>query len=291
MGDIPELERITFYQGELLRADDLTTLDSNNQELRWLHNRSLHNWGIGFGLDVQGSTGATSVTVNPGYATDISGHEIILPNPLTLPIPAISSASYYLVANWVDDADEAVVQQNSATACNPGGSVRLSDAPAIVWKTVAQLAFGTDVILCLITIQNCVLSQISTAVRRYATCGSMFYLKAGSIDASTLTWSPWMLEAGVPPIGLTAAIDTSAAKFQTTPSYIAQIAGSRLITTTTPPTVIVDFVTVNNPSTTGFTLQVVLPGISAVTLDAILEALGGPNPQLNWIVNWMGVQG
>jgi hypothetical protein len=289
MGDIPELERITFYEGELLTADDLTTLDGNNRELRWLHNRSLHNWGIGFGLDVQGAVGATSVTVNPGYATDSTGHEIILANPLTLPIPAISSGSYYLVANWLDDADETVVQQNSAAACNAGGSVRLSDAPSIIWKTVAQLVFGTDVILGLITIQNCALSQISTNVRRYATCGSMFYLKAGAIDASTLTWNPWVV--GGVTIGLTAAIDTSAAKFQTTPSYMAQIAGSRSITTTQPPVFIVDFVTVNNESASGFTLQVALPALGAVNPEAIRDPSSGLIGQLNWTVNWMGVQG
>ena len=288
MGDIPELERIAFYQGELLTADDLTALDSNNRELRWLHNRSLHNWGIGFGLNVQGAVGGTSVTVNPGYATDSTGHEIILANSLNLPIPAISSGSYYLVGNWLDDADEAVVQQDSATACNSGGAVRLSDAPAVLWKTAAQLEFGTDVILCLITIQNCTLSTISTAVRRYATCGSMFYLKAGALDASALTWTPWVV--GGITIGLTTSIDTSAAKFQTTPSYMAQIAGSRAITGTTAATIIVDFVTVNNESPTGFTLQMAVPALGAVNPDAIRDPSSGLMAQLNWTVNWMGVE-
>ena len=288
MGDIPEVERITFYQGELLTADDLTALDDNNRELRWLHNRSLHNWGIGFGLEAQGAVAATSVTVNPGYATDILGHEIILSNPLSLPIPAISSGSYYLVANWLDDATETVVQQNSATPCNAGGAVRLSDAPAIPWKNVAQLEFGIDVILCLITVRNCVLSQISTAVRRYATCGSMFYLKAGLIDASTLTWIPWVV--GGVTIGLTTTIDTSAARFQTAPSYMAQIAGARSLTTTTPATIIIDFVSVTNESPTGFTLQVGLPAGIGVNPDPIRDPSSGLMAKLNWTVNWMGVE-
>ena len=162
MSDIPEIERIRFFQGELLTADDLTALDDANQELRWLHNRSLHNWGIGFGLDVQGSRGATSVTVNPGYATDIEGHEIILSSSVNLPIPAVSGAStYYLVANYLDDSSEPAEEQRSATACAPGGAVRLSNDPAILWKTIAQINYGVDVVLGEVFIKNCVLSQDS----------------------------------------------------------------------------------------------------------------------------------
>ena len=289
MGDIPELERITFFPGELLTADDLTTLDTNSRELLWLHNRSLHNWGIGFGLDVQGATGATSVTVNPGYATDSTGHEIILTSPLSLAIPAISSGSYYLVADWVDDGDEPVAEQRSATVCTAGGSVRLINAPAILWKTVAQLGFGTDVLLAQITIQNCVLSQLSAAVRRYASCGSMLYLSAGQIDAQSLTWAAW--ETGGTKIGLTTIIDTTAARFQSMPNYMAQIIGSRSLITTTPATIVVDFVSINNPSPTGFTLQVALPPLGAANPDAIRDPASGLVGKLNWQVVWMGVEG
>jgi hypothetical protein len=153
MGTIPSLQRVEFFSGELLTADDLTTLSANNQQLRWLHNRTMHNWGIAFGLDVQGARGATSVTVNPGIAVDALGREVILSSPVQQPIPAVpggpngTAAAYYLVANFVPDSDEAVVEQRSATACGTGGSVRLSNAPAILWKTNAQLDNGIDIIL------------------------------------------------------------------------------------------------------------------------------------------------
>jgi len=287
MGDIPELERISFFSGELLTADDLTALDSNNRELLWLHNRSMHNWGIGLGLDVQGARGATSVAVNPGYATDSDGHEIILSNPLTLAIPAITSGSYYLVANWVDDADEPVVEQRSAPACGAGGSVRLSDAPAILWKTSAQLTYGTDVVLAQVTIQNCAISQLATSVRRYGTCGSTFYIQGGRLSASALTWTPWLV--GGAPVGLTASIDTSAANFQSSPNYTVQIVGSRSLSS--PPTTIVDFVSVASPSPTGFTIQLSVPALGPVNPDAIRDPGGALMGQLGWVVSWMGVEG
>ncbi len=159
MSNVPELERLQFYPGQLLTADDLTTLDSNNRRLRWLHNRSLHNWGIGSGFDVTGKRGDTSVTVHPGYAIDDLGREIILADDIEQPIPAVSGpATYYLVAEYLGDSGQTTEEQRDATACYPGGSVRLTNDPAILWKTKAQLKTGTDVILAEVSIQNCVLS-------------------------------------------------------------------------------------------------------------------------------------
>jgi hypothetical protein len=293
MSSIPDLERILFFPGELLTADDLTALDYNNRELRWLHNRTLHNWGIGYGLDVQGSRGDTSVTVNRGYANDIAGREIILSSPLPQPIPAVSGpATYYLVANYVEDADESTEEQRSATACFPGGAVRLSNAPAILWKTVAQLNCGVDVVLGQVSIQNCVLSgNVSTAVRRYAGATPKFSIAAGQIAAQDVKWAP--LSFGSLSVGFTAPIDTSVAKFQSTPSYTAQIVGSRTVASPTA-VVIADFVSVMDELPTGFTLQLLLPEMGdGINTSAITDSTAGPAlmAKLGWVVSWMGIEG
>jgi hypothetical protein len=296
MSPIPELERLQFFKGQLLTADDLTTLDSNNRELRWLHNRSLHNWGIGFGLDVHGARGDTFVTVNPGYAIDSAGHEIILTDSHQQPIPAIagasdgSAATYYLVANYIDDSAQPTEEQRDATACYPGGSVRLSNDPAIRWKTTAQLNFGVDVVLAQVSIQNCVLSQNPSAgVRRYSTCGEALYIKAAEVAAENIKWRPW-LQDGVS-IGFTAAIDTSAGKFQTTPSYIAQIIGNRRLSA---DSLVVDFVSIADESPAGFTLRVALPPLLGdVNPASVTDPQSGPQTlrQLGWRVSWLGTEG
>jgi hypothetical protein len=282
MSAIPDLERVVFYQGELLTADDLTTLDGNNQQLRWLHNRTLHNWGIGIGFNVIGGRGSTSVTVSPGYAIDSQGREIILSSSVKQTIPAVPSGTYYLVADYVGDSGQTAEEQRSATACNPGGAVRLSNDPAINWKTLAQLDSGIDIVLAQVVIQNCVLSQApSMAPRRYSSCGSMLYIKAGEVSASALTWNSWSQ-------GFTAAIDTSAAKFQSVPMYIAQIVGSRTLTSLS--LLVVDYLSINGPSPTGFTLQVALPALGG---DINPPGLIGPSTftQLNWQVQWLGIGG
>ncbi len=296
MSSIPSLERVIFFPGELLSANDLSVLGDNNSELRWLHNRTLHDWGICYGFNVQGARGDTSVTVSPGYATDIDGHELILSTPVSLPIPAVpgaadgSAARYYVVANYVNDADEPVEEQRSATACSQGGAVRLSNDPAIRWKTAAQLNNGRDVILGTVFIRNCALSAaVSTAGRRSAAALSKFSIFAAEVAAGNLKWTLW--KEGTLNVGFTAVIDTSAAHFGSVPAYTAHIVGSRSIPAS--DYMVLDFVSVAHPSPTGFTLQLALPVVSnAVNPSAITDPATGPAliKQLGWRISWMGVE-
>jgi hypothetical protein len=282
MSAIPEIKRVVIFRNELLTADDLSTLADNNQQFRWLHNRSLHNWGIGFGFDVLGARGDTYVSVAPGYAIDSVGREIILTKQVKLPIPAVPIGIYYLVADYVPDSGESVVEQRDATACNTGGAVRLTNDPLIAWKTMAQLATGTDIVLAQIEIMNCVLKGApSPAVRRYSGCGSMPYLRAGEIPAGSLIWNPWPAASG-----FTAVIDTSSARFRSVPVYMVQIIGTR----TLPFVTIADSVSINNPGRSAFTLQVALP-----SMGGNINAPGLITPatfnQLNWNIVWMGIEG
>src|SRR2546423_14021062 len=113
---IPDLERITFFDGQQLTASDLTDLQGANRELRWLHNRSLHNWGIGTGLGVMGERGSRTVTVAPGYGIDHAGREIILTETQVLPVPAVASAAggqeavFYIVAAYRPDQEQPVTE-------------------------------------------------------------------------------------------------------------------------------------------------------------------------------------
>jgi hypothetical protein len=291
MTTIPAIDRIRYFAGGLLTAADLTDADTNQQNLRWLHNSTLHDWGIGFGLDVSGAKGGTSVTVTPGYANDIFGRELLLTTALTQPIPAIPGpATYYLVANYLTDAAEPVVQQRDGTACSPAGAVRLANAPAILWKTAAQLTTGTDVILAQITIKNCVLSSPpSGAARKSAVPPNLPAPLAGVIRAADLTWRPWSQNNTA--IGFTAAIDTTAASFATTPRYQAQITGSR--TLSNPAIIVADFVSITNESPTGFTLQLALPPMSGgVNPAQLTDATTGPAllTALNWQIVWLGIE-
>ena len=127
--DIPDIERVTFFTGQRLTEKDLAALQRANRELRWLHNRSLHSWGIGIGLAVAGERGDSAVTVEPGYGVDCLGREIILTAPRTMPVPAVAhgpdggEAVYYLVAAYQEDADQKIAERRPGV-CLPEGTVR-----------------------------------------------------------------------------------------------------------------------------------------------------------------------
>ena len=72
------LDRTRFFAGQLLSEADL-----NNEQSYWLaksrlHNHFLHGWGVVCGLQVTCSDCDGWVTINPGYAIDPCGHDIIV---------------------------------------------------------------------------------------------------------------------------------------------------------------------------------------------------------------------
>ena len=105
------LERVQFFNGQRLFANDLQSLEEFNRKMRWLHNQSLHQPGVGSGYAVTGNIGDRQVTISPGYALDSLGREIILTETLTQPIPPVAdngsggSVFYLLTVSYPDDAD------------------------------------------------------------------------------------------------------------------------------------------------------------------------------------------
>src|SRR3954447_8615084 len=88
--DTQAVERPVFFDGQQLYADDLTQLAGFHQAMRWLHNRSLHQPGIGNGFAVAGKRGDREVTIGAGYATDVRGGEIVWPETVTEPVPPVA---------------------------------------------------------------------------------------------------------------------------------------------------------------------------------------------------------
>ena len=294
--DIPELKRIRFFTGQRLTAEDMTELQRANRELRWLHNRSLHSWGIGIGYGVTGERGDTSVTVAPGYAIDCMGRELILIDPVTLTVPAVAAASdgksaavYYLTASYIEDAD-----QNPAEArpgvCLPSGTVRLTEGPLIQWQQLKDVRNGLDVVLAQGFILNCELSApLGLAVRRSARPQQQPYIAAGQTVAANTIWS-MKFESGQA-VGVTTRVDTSSARFSVAPVYFAHVMGPREFSTPAGPQTAFTLVAVSSPAPDGFTCDVYLPpGDSGSQLLSPAEISGLLNT-LNWSVAWMGVEG
>jgi len=295
---IPDLKRIEFFAGQRLTAQDMTDVQDANRELRWLHNRSLHGWGIGIGYGVIGETGDTKVTVDPGYAIDCLGHELILGDTVTMTVPAtagqstatgVAPVTYYLTITYLDDSGQSTLESRPGV-CLPGGTVRLTESPLIEWRQFKDIRDGINVILAEAAVLNCQLNApLGLDVRRSAKPAQQPYINAGQVTPDAVVWTPIVG-------GIRAHVDTSAAQFQATPAYFMHVMGFRFISLGppgSPPNVFLLTVpTVTNPAPDGFNCDIVL----LVMVNNIVVALDPTViPQvinaIQWTIVWMGVEG
>src|SRR6266851_3125096 len=132
------VERLQFFDGMRLFAPDLQGLEAFNREMRWLHNRSLHQPGIGNGFAVRGHKGDREVHVGPGYALDYLGREIVLMRDHDEPIPPIAAGEdgqpvdYDLAISYPEDKELAEVETR-AGVCEGRGATRLREQPDFAW--------------------------------------------------------------------------------------------------------------------------------------------------------------
>ncbi len=300
--DIPSLERITFFNGQRLTATDLAALQTARRELRWLHNRSLHGWGIGTGFAVTGERGARTVTIEAGYGLDCQGREIILTETQTKPVPAVAGDGvFYLVAAYQPNEDQPVAERR-AGVCQPEGTVRLREAPLLAWRKPPAGLWERkepELVLAQAWVQNCRLSRpLSLAARRYARPAQQPYIAAG--QTPTTAWQPWLVGAEEAMIGVYREVDTSAARFRTTPRYMAHIVGDRYLDDAAVDErelVAIGFPAVVEATPDRFTLQVLLPEMAD---DLYNPSWLRDDPSrvsdifergLNWCIVWMGIEG
>jgi hypothetical protein len=299
--DIPSLERVVFFTGQRLTAADLAALQRAHRELRWLHNRSLHNWGIGIGFGVTGERGDSAVTVAPGYGIDCLGREIILTEPRTLAVPAVASApgggeaTFYLTAVYLPDENQNVAERRPG-ACLPEGTVRLTEGPGLEWRQADELHEGRELILAQAWIQNCRLSRaLSLSARRNAKPSQQPYIAAGQTKVGDTSWSVWTEDGEM--LGYEVTVDTSDARFRGTPRYVAHLAGDRFLAADPGPLAAVALAGIVDATPIRFTLQALLPpnlGGSINPSTTLLDETQGLDivrTQLKWHVVWMGIEG
>src|SRR5262245_42820790 len=133
------IERLQFFNGQRLFADDLQGLEALNREMRWLHNKSLHQAGIGNGFAVTGKKGDRQVTIGPGYAIDSEGREIVLTQSWAEPIPPVAGDDegnpifFDLTISYPPDGSLEETERREAICKQPGGTIRLQEKPVFCW--------------------------------------------------------------------------------------------------------------------------------------------------------------
>jgi hypothetical protein len=327
IGSTQFLERIQFFNGERLFAADLQALEAFNREMRWLHNQSLHQAGVGSGYQVTGNVGDRQVTIFPGYALDSCGREIILTESQVLPIPPIAdngsggSVFYDLTVSYPDNT-ELKTSETRDGICSPAGVVRLREEPIFCWVQLSddptnrqpmdlrlrnRIKEGLFILLAQVEIFNCQLKQpVSTTQRRNARPPGQTHVACG-VQAGGTSWSgPVQVGSGtageiqgVTFFGsyYTLSVTTTSGNFRATPNYVARLVGSRQFSTaaaagavSTPfmADALTDIQQNPAPTPQSFTIQI-FP----------FYASNGGTPQASditnavqaWSVGWMGVEG
>jgi hypothetical protein len=297
---LPQLERPAFFEGQQLGPDDLEVIYQYHRELRWLHNRALHNWGIAVGFTVTGAKGERTVTVAPGYGIDCEGRDLLLSEVETLAVPAIAGSggpvTYYLTASYLEDQN-LVVSENRLGVCTGPGAVRRAERPRLRWQRPMDLnptsryRRGLDLILATIGVESCVLAAAaSSADRRYALPETRPFIAAGATPEGATDWSFLPGASGVETV-----VDTSSAGFGRTPVYLAHLVGTRA--QISQNRILDGFSSVVSPSSTGFTFRVVMPrnlsmppftmNPAAAFNSTLLQTL---QSTLRWSVVWTGIE-
>jgi hypothetical protein len=76
-------QRPSYYHGQLLLKDDFLAEQNYHIDARRRHCRTMHGWGVVHGLTVTRG-GPRSVVVNPGFALDEAGCELVLQEAQTI---------------------------------------------------------------------------------------------------------------------------------------------------------------------------------------------------------------
>lgn len=250
-------ERIRFFNGQRLFASDLQDVEQFNREMRWLHNESLHQAGVASGYAVSGNKDDREVSIQPGYAIDSRGREIVLTMPEVLQVPPVANDGqgnpvyYDLTVSYPSD----VMLKETETRdgiCASRSAIRLREKPVFCWVELVSTSnlFGAEAItegrqaklgpinkqveeglrirLARAEVLNCKLNQpLSVAQRRNAKPASQPFIFAGRTKKD-LAWKakPTPEKFG---IEIIVRVDTSAAHFRTPPRYAANIIGPRQV--------------------------------------------------------------
>jgi hypothetical protein len=322
------LERIQFFNGQRLFASDLQALEAFNREMRWLHNQSLHQPGVGSGYAVSGNKGDRQVTVAPGYALNSPGQEIILTETHVEPIPPVAdngagaSVFYDLTVSYPDDTALKPSETRDGI-CLPVGVVRLREEPVFCWVRLNddgtqpvdpqlkdRVQKGIFIVLARIEVFNCQLKQpVSVTQRRNARPAKQPYIACGRFTPTAQDWHVEYLggatpsvnveldtsELQFPPVRIYTQINTSSGGFQATPEYTVRLIGerSRQGTTASPNHYLLDGLidVAIKPAPTPQSFQVdIFPFLWTVVIGTTEKITVDATLFKDWQIGWIGIE-
>ncbi len=172
------VQRLNYFDQQFLRESDFSAEQSYHLQMRRLHNRIFHTWGIAEGYDLSFEPGATHVTVAPGIAIDRLGREIVLTRDVgTDDLAEYRDQTVYLSIAYNEQ------QSNPTSETGVTGYTRWTERPTLRISSTAPAgdAAGIQLLLGLITLNAA--GTIETVEQRRRVAGS----RAGDLEALSAT--------------------------------------------------------------------------------------------------------
>ena len=306
------LERVQYWQGQMLRARDFLDLQAVESQRRWWHNRAVHNaYGVAEGLKSLPNSALSEVTgiiVSPGVAYDISGRELILERQqyVALPVnlPSDQVVTWSLLMRYKPPERRMRPDEIGEVCFSFPGSV-VAGTAEFVWKAGDRIdpAEGVSIVAVRFS-KGRLLGRDPSFIRPAPMPVARPLLAAGATVPGSTPWTPWTVvfaqsqgeSSGPATMGVQAWIDTSAAGFTQIPCYFAQLEGA-LWNPQAGQFVPALFQSIADESITGFMFRIWLP----VRQDYIAELapeervlepylFGVLAQQQKLYVSWIGCQ-
>jgi hypothetical protein len=182
------IKRLNYFKHQFLRASDFIDEQRYHLQMRRLHNRSLHTWGIaGAGLKVSAVQGATAVKVAEGMAVDSQGREIILTEDKTVELAGFTPGqSVFITISYA----ERKTDPSSETGAE--GDTRWTEEPQLRATLTKPSDVGTELILARVNRNGTTVTTFDETDRRNAGVEtgelSVRTLRLSRLDVDAASW-------------------------------------------------------------------------------------------------------
>jgi hypothetical protein len=222
--DKRHIERLEYWQGQLLRSSDFRAQVNADNQLRWWHNRALHDaYGVSLGLKATESV--DGLRISCGLAYDCEGRELLLGTTVLVAPPEARPAAGPLLLLLRMAADEPVA--HDLVACGPCSTSE--SQVELVWIGASRVDGRKGVPLARLVWSAAGLPRLDSAFEPPRSRPiARPHLGSGMTPPDGTVWEAWMerVSGSASPtetLGLQTRVDTSAAGFARIPVYTAQL--------------------------------------------------------------------
>lgn len=136
-------KRLKYFTHQFLREQDFEAEQKYHIDMRRLHNRSIHGWGVIEGLAVH-KKNEKEITIDPGIALDGQGREIVLTNQVTRNLSSFEPNSYtYITLSY----DETLDDSDRYSSGGVEGYTRTTETPLVSERRHEPAKDGSVLIL------------------------------------------------------------------------------------------------------------------------------------------------